>query len=160
MKRNSKGQFVKVAVKDRFWDKVTKTEDCWNWNGRLNSYGYGVISLNGKFVKAHRVSYELTHNYKLCPAECILHSCDNPKCVNPHHLRIGTQRDNINDMIVRKRNKFFEKGSAHPNSKLSDTDIRNIKAMLEQKIPQHAIAKQYDICQQTISKINLNERYV
>lgn len=92
---------------DRFLDKVEKTEGCWIWKASKNSKGYGFFYTGrgpAKMDSAHRVSYELFKT-AIPPGYNILHRCDTPSCVNPDHLFIGTQKDNIDDMVAKKRNK-------------------------------------------------------
>lgn len=76
---------------------------CWDWKGS-KSRGYGKLNINGKQKRAHRVSYEM-FKHKIPPGLVVMHSCDNPGCVNPDHLSTGTQNDNIQDMIKKGRKK-------------------------------------------------------
>lgn len=80
------------------WD-VTEP-GCWVWNQTLTAHGYGQF---GRAKKAHRESYERAHQVTLTPEEKVLHSCDNPPCVNPQHLHLGTQQDNMREMVERGR---------------------------------------------------------
>ena len=85
---------------ERFWSKVNKTDVCWYWTAYRDDKGYGTFGLNGKLQKAHRVAYELTYG-AIPDGAHILHSCDNPPCVNPAHLRAGTRSDNMRDKVAR-----------------------------------------------------------
>lgn len=87
---------------DRFWEKVNKTDTCWLWAGSKNNMGYGRINVDGIIKLAHRVLFEL-EGIKLERKQVVMHTCDTPLCVNPNHLRIGTQKDNIYDMIAKGR---------------------------------------------------------
>ncbi len=85
----------------RFWNKVDKTDGCWNWKAglRSKSTGYGAFKFNKKIVDAHRMSWFLTYGY--FPKNLVCHKCDNRLCVNPTHLYEGTFRDNAKDMWLR-----------------------------------------------------------
>lgn len=100
----------------RFWEKVQKTETCWNWTGYAPK-GYGVFYENRRAVPAHRFSWKIHFG----PIEghvaghpelewCVCHRCDNPRCVNPDHLFLGRDRDNIHDCIAKGR---FSRGPEH-----------------------------------------------
>jgi hypothetical protein len=80
---------------------------CWIWEGTTNSQGYGSITIKGKEKKAHRVSWEL-FNGPIPKGLLVLHKCDTPACINPHHLFLGTHRDNIQDCIKKGRFKGKE----------------------------------------------------
>jgi hypothetical protein len=123
------------TVEQRFWKFVDKTESCWLWNSGKNAKGYGVMQATpekgqkrGKMLLAHRISYELHHG-KLEKGDYVLHSCDNPPCVNPDHLRKGTQSENIREAILKGR-KFvpIASGEANPRSKLTLVQAKFIKA--------------------------------
>lgn len=94
-------------LSERFWGKVDRRGpgECWEWTASRDQKGYGRINIGGKHgtpVIASRVAFELTFR-PLLPGECVLHSCDNPPCVNPAHLRAGTYRDNNRDTVLRGR---------------------------------------------------------
>lgn len=91
-------------ILDRYWSKVNVTESCWVWTSATNDRGYGKFSLGGrqgKAEKAHRISYWL--HYGVWPHTNVLHKCDNPPCVRPDHLYLGSIRDNSRDMMQRGR---------------------------------------------------------
>ena len=94
----------------RFWSRIDRKSDseCWPWKGRSRSrYGYGIITSDRRVVKcnyyAHRVSWVIANGADVPPKMAVLHDCDNPACVNPAHLRLGTLKDNAYDMIKRGR---------------------------------------------------------
>lgn len=98
-----------LSLLDRLLNKVEVNDitDCWEYQGGKNNIGYGMIRDDDKMRTAHRVSYE-EHNQKKIPKYmCVCHTCDNPICVNPAHLWLGTMQDNIDDMIRKGRAKTF-----------------------------------------------------
>jgi hypothetical protein len=90
---------------DRFWSKVNKTSYCWNWTASTNEHGYGLFRFNGKTSKAHRVSYELTYG-SIDAMLVIDHLCKNILCVNPSHLDLVSQRENVRRGLAGKVNNF------------------------------------------------------
>ena len=103
--RDGEGRFIKVSLETRFWEKVeVKNEnDCWNWLG-WKVRGYGRIKRNGVKELAHRISYSI-HFGHIPERKCVLHTCDNPSCVNPNHLWIGTHQENMTDRGRKGRTK-------------------------------------------------------
>lgn len=88
---------------------------CWEWIGGKNNIGYGMFRQGDKMRTAHRVGYELFNNTKIPKNMCVCHSCDNPKCVNPKHLWLGTMKQNITDMRVKGRSNYTgPKGKKQP----------------------------------------------
>lgn len=86
-----------------FWKKVEKTETCWLWTAALNNSGYGAFAFEGSRWLAHRFSYFI-HKGPIPTGMYVLHRCDSPRCVNPDHLWIGTQADNMRDCAEKGRN--------------------------------------------------------
>lgn len=110
-----------------FWEKVTKTESCWYWTGYCHRRsGYGHVRVGSRMVHTHRVIWEFTHG-PIPAGLCVLHTCDAPPCVNPAHLFLGTQLDNIADRDEKGRGGAAH-GEAHGRSKLTDTQVRQIRA--------------------------------
>jgi hypothetical protein len=98
---------------------------CWNWSGAVNSSGYGVVWNGSKRVYAHRWSYEQRHG--VIPSGLfVLNRCDNPRCVNPVHLFVGTHQDNMDDMRTKGRN-YVAMGEDHPRARLTTEQARAIK---------------------------------
>ncbi len=92
---------------ERFWARVEKTQTCWIWKGGTSGSGYGQLriqrKLRQKSLLAHRVAWVLSQTDPIPPSIQVLHRCDNPRCVNPDHLFLGTQYDNMQDMIKKGR---------------------------------------------------------
>jgi len=104
----------KETLEEAFSAKVkipTVLSDCWIWTGSVDHSGYGQINKGKITYRAHRISYEMFIG-PIPDGLLILHSCDNPKCVNPAHLRAGTCQDNTDDMIKRQRAYWQQKRSA------------------------------------------------
>ena len=117
---------------ERFEAKFQKSDGCWLWRAGVDKSGYGRFRIGQNKVRAHRASYEF---YKSSiPADMVVrHACDNPRCVNPEHLLIGTHKDNTQDAIDRGRfakgkavlgNRRSYAGSAHPGAKLTEEMAR------------------------------------
>jgi hypothetical protein len=108
----------------RFWDKVDKTSDCWNWFAALDGRGYGKIKIASYVLKqAHRLSWEI-HNGEIPAGLNVCHHCDNPRCVRPDHLFLGTTRDNHDDCSNKGRR---AKGAMLPHSKLTEDAVKKIR---------------------------------
>lgn len=99
-----------VSREGRFWAKVQigGPDECWPWTKAHNEHGYGLIRVAGKNVKAHRVAL-IQGGEDPGPSVKVLHSCDNPPCCNPGHLRFGSQRENVEDMHARGRRVYVRK---------------------------------------------------
>lgn len=100
--RNCKTAFAPKLAAERFWRRVTKTPGCWLWTGTRDEYGYGVVWANDSRNTAHRYSYRL-HFGNIPDGLCVLHRCDNRVCVRPDHFFLGTNQDNMNDMVAKQR---------------------------------------------------------
>lgn len=122
-----------VAVKrveSLFWNKVDvrSSDECWEWGRYKMKSGYGVVTIAQYPYGAHRVAYCMTHG-KIANGLLVMHSCDNPKCVNPSHLSAGTHDDNMRDMITKGRNMTNRPmGDAHSFAKLSSENVRSMRA--------------------------------
>ena len=91
-----------IPLEIRFWKKVNKTDTCWLWTGSKNNMGYPRININGNVKLAHRISYEMK-NGSIENSLRVLHKCGVAHCVNPEHLFLGTQKDNMVDMSKKSR---------------------------------------------------------
>lgn len=144
-----KNKTMNQDVKNRFFAKVRRNEEtsCWDWTAFKNAKGYGRIAVDGRMRRAHRVSYEL-HCGEIPLGMQVCHTCDNPGCVNPDHLFIGTCAENIADKVMKARQAV---GSSNGNSKLTKEDIVAIRAA--SGISQSALGVRYGVCQSHIAQI-------
>lgn len=121
---------------------------CINFSGHIRAGGYGQQWYKGKTHYAHRVAYMKAHG-AIPEGVQVRHTCDNPSCINPDHLVLGSHADNQNDKAVRGR----VKGSKNPNSKLTEKDADCIRELVEQGASQRSVAKRYDVAPQTVNNI-------
>lgn len=133
---------------ERFWAKVSKTDGCWEWMGSRNNRGYGQLGLNGKLVLAHRFSMGM-------PAGAlVLHRCDNPPCVRPSHLFLGSHVDNMADMKSKGRRTWRGMpGESHPMAKLSGAQVMEIRELLDWGFSQRVIGEAYGVSREAVKDI-------
>jgi hypothetical protein len=107
---------TELSLLDRMLNKIEIDQhtDCWLWVGGKNNLGYGFIRDGKKMRTAHRASYE-EHLGPIPKGMCVCHSCDNPLCINPSHLWLGTRKQNTQDMMSKGRDRIF--GSSLPGGK-------------------------------------------
>jgi hypothetical protein len=132
---------------ERFWSRVRKTKGCWHWNGSKNKSGYGRFRIEDKVFLAHRISY-LIYFENIPDDKIVLHTCDNPGCVNPKHLMLGTKGDNTRDCILKNRNCH---GSNIWCAKLNEIQVKYIRQHKE--IMASEIAKELKVSKATIYRI-------
>jgi hypothetical protein len=135
----------------RFWEKVDQTSSCWEWTASRYHDGYGRFQLDGKSQSAHRVSWTLA-NGPIPDGECVLHTCDNPPCVRPSHLFLGTQQDNVDDMGAKGR-KHDTSGAANPSAKITEEQARDIHRRASEGQPHKLIGKLHGLSRQQVGAI-------
>jgi len=138
---------------DRFWKKVDKRgpNDCWNWTAVKHERGYGHMEIQNKNYKTHRLSWEFI-NGKIPDGLCCLHKCDNTSCCNPAHLFLGTQRDNMRDMVQKGRNNP-RIGTENGNSKLSEQNVLEIRKLHHEGMKNKRISIMYKVSETTICHV-------
>lgn len=143
-------QYTPRQVKG-FWTHVDKSGECWLWHGHTSPLGYGRVHWLKRWHQVHRVSYELHHG-AIPDGLCVLHSCDVRNCVNPAHLFLGTQIDNIEDML-RKGRHVAPAGAAHTRTHLTDEDVRAIRRRSAAGEGRRDLAAEFRVSPATISHI-------
>ena len=151
---------------ESFWCRVSKTDGCWEWQGAINSSGYGTVSWHGTIYTAHRVAAWLSDLVKHPSAPQnskevthVLHKCDNRKCCNPQHFFLGSFSDNMLDAYAKKR-KTQPKGELHTNAKLTNEQANEIREAYGKGITQVKLANTHGVSQKAISLIIRKESYV
>lgn len=157
---------MSLSIEERFWSKIKigSPDECWEWMGGLFTKGYGCFRVGGMVKQSHRFSWEI-HFGTIPQNKLVCHTCDNRRCVNPNHLFIGTNQDNMSDMVRKGRSAKGKShglylhpdkraiGQKHGRAKLSDIDIIHIRYQHELGAPNIELSKQYNIDSSVISEI-------
>jgi hypothetical protein len=146
-------------------DVDSNPSDCWEWNASRDTDGYGVKVICGKRYRASRLAYawsnwDGTGDWKgaIPQGMMVLHECDNPPCCNPDHLFLGTQTDNMRDMVNKGRRPSTV-GENHPRAKLTDEQAREIRGVPRTYGSEARLAAQYGVSRYCISKIRRNKTW-
>ncbi len=137
------------TFEQNFWSKIKKTEGCWIWIAGRDKNGYGKITRNKRDLRAHRAMWELK-NGEIPEGLLVCHSCDNPSCVNPGHLFIGTVAENNKDKHDKGRHLY---GAMCHKAKITDEIAREIYRRSKSGEVQARIAEEYGVVHQTVSMI-------
>lgn len=141
-----------APIEERFWarvDKTTTPDGCWPWTGARDSNGYGNLTIDGEYKKAHRVAYELAIG-PVPEGHEVLHRCDNPPCCKPADLFTGTIGDNMQDKAQKGR---APRGESHPNAELTEEDVREMRRLREEGWSLNQLADRYGRDKANISLI-------
>jgi hypothetical protein len=143
------GPMLSPDVAERFSRNIQPdNRGCWIWTGTRDRLGYGRFGLNGRQPGAHRISWEL-HRGDIPSGMNVCHQCDVPNCVNPDHLFLGTQKDNLHDCSVKGRT---PRGEKQGRSKLKTADVLEIRR-LAGMTSQRSIALRFGVSQSTVCDI-------
>lgn len=150
------------TYEERFRSKIDKGPGCWEWQAGRDDKDYGRFCLDGKSVLAHRLSYEL--DVEPIPEDlCVLHRCDNPGCVNPEHLFLGTQQDNIQDMIDKGRKVWRKppttRGEDSPVAKLVESQVHEIRSLFAEGWGRKDIGDAYGIAEPSVTRIGTRKSW-
>lgn len=159
-----------LSVMDRFLPNIDRSGDCWLWIGKVDKDGYGVFYANGGDFRAHRVAYEFA--FDVAPEnQCVCHRCDNPQCVRPEHLFLGTNQENTADRHAKGRSAVGDRtcarmyperlarGERSGSAKLTETDVRAIRAALEHGASYAALGRQYGVTWSAIKWIHIGRTW-
>jgi hypothetical protein len=130
------------TLAERFWAKVAKGDPdaCWEWTGRRHKQGYGIFWIGTKPLLGHRVAFALA-NGPVPAGQCVCHRCDNPPCVNPAHLFLGTQQENMRDMSRKRR------GHA-----LTADQVAEVRALREGGLTVREVAARFGVSAATVTR--------
>tara|TARA_Y100000310_G_scaffold240365_1_gene244193 strand:+ start:516 stop:974 length:459 start_codon:yes stop_codon:yes gene_type:complete len=150
-------QLTNDELKQRFRSLDVGDNECWEWPWGRNRLGYGGVQFNKKWHRAHRVAWILFVG-PIPKDMFVCHHCDNPPCVNPNHLWIGSHRDNVDDMLNKGRSNNHH-GQNNPNARLTEDDVSEIKHRYDEGEYQYEIARVFGISQQHVSQITRDVRW-
>lgn len=132
--------------------RSTDLNDCWIWLYGTNSSGYGQFRIENSMYLAHRISY-LIYKGNYGDEDKILHTCHIPRCINPRHLKIGTQQENMDDMVKAGRSPN-KRGSNNGRTLLTEDDVREIRSLYDTTPMTHKqLANKYGLSSATIDSI-------
>lgn len=149
--------FLKESFETRLLRYTEKTESCWLWKGARTEFGHGIFAVKSegrtRNFMAHRISWEL-YRGEIPPDLKVLHRCDVPNCVNPDHLFLGTQKDNVADMIQKGRARYRGlKGESNGRAKLTENQVAGIRARHASGETIAILAERYNVSRTQIRRI-------
>ncbi len=166
---------IPQAYPERFWKRVNRTDGCWVWTASTVTGGYGKFWDGKRHVRAHRYAWEMVNGPVPNGLE-VLHTCDNPPCVNPAHLFLGTQADNMRDMVRKGRmwtqqhpdraalnldriRPLDQRGELNGRARFTADDIRKIRQMAADGVTQREIARIVGMSRSHVAAIVLRKKW-
>lgn len=161
------------TVEERFWEKVQKTDGCWLWTGAgsKSELGYGLFYFNGRYMGAHRASWIMRHG-EIPDDLFVCHHCDNPTCIRPAHLFLGTQKENLADRESKGRTlkgkdhwahqkpERLARGSFHGNTRLTESVVREMRQKYaDKKASQNELSREYGLSQASVNSILMGKTW-
>lgn len=150
-----------LAVRFAAYSFPEPMSGCWLWTAAVDSGGYGTIGFQGTTIKAHRASW-LIHRGAVPDGAMVLHRCDMPCCVNPEHLFLGNQTDNMRDMVKKGRASLQRHPRLNPRAKLTPEDAAHIRAVCirrDKHFGMSALAEAFGVSVASISAIVCGKSY-
>lgn len=151
-------------IEPRFWRNVKKSEGCWEWTGARSGNGYGAISWHNKQHGAHRVSWMLANGREIPAGMQVLHACDNPLCVRPEHLSLGSLQENSLDMVRKNRASRVgpgnpAKGERNARAVLNEIQVREIRGKIKSGMQYRTLGREYGVSETTIRFIAIGKTW-
>jgi len=141
----------RVTLLERFWRHVSVGDGCWEWQGALYDGGYGLFTLEGRNRRANRIAWELTFG-SIPKGLLVCHKCDNPSCVRPGHLFLGTNAENMADKVQKGRSRWHS-GESNGMAKLTPERVQAIREGSEQGLSYRALARMHGVHYSTVGEI-------
>lgn len=151
----------------RFWSKVKIQRGCWVWKATMDRHDYGKLLVGSRkdgtrrIRRAHRISYEIVRG-EIPEGLQVLHKCDNPPCVRPSHLVLGTHKDNMSDMYAKNRRdhkKIGRPGELHHNCKITSEIALEIRRLCADGKSQQEVGELFGLSQTHVGRIVRGERW-
>lgn len=149
-----------MGAEERLYSKAKKVRECLEWTGPRSPKGYGSIGIGTANMRTHRASWMIANAQEVPPGMLVLHRCDNPPCIRPDHLFLGTPRDNMEDMHRKARHpndrydfSNFARGERHGSAKLNRRAVEDIRFLAAIGWKQRDLAKEFGVTQRAIWQV-------
>lgn len=143
--QNPHPDYIDAMAVTRFWSLVDQTGDCWEWLGDTDANGYGVFTWHGRKTQAHALALSFTTGERRADGLDTCHSCDNPPCCNPDHLRFDTHLANVQDM--------HQRGRARNGARLTPEQVVAMRVRRENGAPQRELAENFGVSEMYVSEL-------